>query len=61
MIPISILIFFFGAALSSFLLVVVHRLHDNEKNILFGRSFCPNCKKTLKFWQLIPLFSWLFL
>lgn len=29
--------------------------------MLSGRSHCPQCKTTLGFWDLIPVFSWLFL
>ncbi|KTD19400.1 prepilin peptidase [Legionella israelensis] len=30
-------------------------------NLFYPRSFCPNCNKTVKAWQNIPLFSYLFL
>ncbi len=32
----------------------------NVKNLIFDRSFCPNCNKTLKFRHLLPIISWLF-
>ena len=50
-----------GAAIGSFLNVVIYRLPrgislSNPKN-----SFCPNCKHQLSVLDLFPLFSWLFL
>jgi prepilin signal peptidase PulO-like enzyme (type II secretory pathway) len=50
-----------GAAISSFLLVVTHRLRHNKKGILKGRSYCPKCKNTLRPAHLVPVFSWLLL
>lgn len=44
----------------SFLNVLAHRFvfgHD----IIFKRSFCVTCKKTLQFLDLIPVFSWIIL
>lgn len=58
---ISILVFILGLSFGSFLSVVVHRLQNNEKGIILGRSRCPHCKKNLKNVDLIPLFSYLFL
>lgn len=31
----------------------------NDRPWITGRSFCPNCKNTLTWWQLIPLLSFL--
>jgi leader peptidase (prepilin peptidase) / N-methyltransferase len=50
-----------GAAVGSFLNVVIYRMPrsislSNPKN-----SFCPNCKHRLTVLDLFPLFSWLFL
>ncbi len=44
----------------SFLNVVGHRLITNE-DIVFLRSHCPHCKTTLAWYDLIPLFSWIWL
>ncbi|MEK9170876.1 MAG: prepilin peptidase, partial [Patescibacteria group bacterium] len=33
----------------------------NGRNIVFGRSFCPECKIQLKWHDLIPLLSFIFL
>jgi len=53
--------FVLGAVVGSFLNVCIYRmpldLSVNEPR----RSFCPACKKQLKWYQNIPLLSWLFL
>ena len=36
-------------------------LQKKPVNLFFPRSFCPNCLHTLKWWQNIPLLSYLFL
>ena len=53
-----LLVVLFGVALGSFLNVVVLRWPDK---LLTGRSYCPNCKKKLSAWELIPIFSYLFI
>ena len=58
-----ILRFILGLALGSFLHVLASR-YDPERFILTrhtlgGRSYCPGCKKTLVWYELIPLFSFL--
>ncbi len=55
-----ILIFIFGLIIGSFLNCVIYRL-ENKKSFLWGRSFCPKCKKTLVWYDLIPVFSYLML
>lgn len=55
-----ILIFLFGLSVGSFLNVVVLRF-DNFESIIKGRSHCPHCKKILKWYELIPFFSYLLL
>jgi len=52
-------IFFLGAALGSFLNVAAERL-PQEKS-LTGRSRCESCGRKLEFWDLVPIFSFLFL
>lgn len=49
-----------GASLGSFSSLLIWRLHHEEKGILWGRSRCPECKKTLDVFNLIPIFSWIF-
>jgi prepilin signal peptidase PulO-like enzyme (type II secretory pathway) len=54
-----IFIFILGLCIGSFLNCVIYRLET--KKTLKGRSFCPKCKKQLKWQDLIPVFSFLFL
>src|SRR3990167_3921575 len=49
-------LFIFGLFVGSFLNVLVDRLQNNE-NPLTGRSHCDHCKKTLAWYDLIPLLS----
>lgn len=53
------LVFYFGTAIGSFLNVVILRLPKQQS--LTGRSHCPHCGRTLSFWELFPLLSFLFL
>lgn len=39
--------------------VIIHRLHTQEKGILFGRSKCPKCAHKLATIDLIPLVSYI--
>jgi prepilin signal peptidase PulO-like enzyme (type II secretory pathway) len=52
-------VFIFGLCIGSFLNCVIYRLEKQKS--LKGRSFCPNCKHTLSFKDLFPVFSFLFL
>lgn len=52
-------VFIFGLCIGSFLNVVILRLEKNES--LGGRSYCPHCKHSLVWLDLIPVFSFLFL
>ena len=56
----SIFIFIIGMVLGSFYNVVGYRL-PNNMSIVFPNSSCPNCNKKLKFYELIPIFSYIFL
>jgi len=59
--PLTIFItFVLGTIIGSFLSVVIHRIKAKKKGIFLGRSMCPNCKKTLKWSNLIPILSWIF-
>lgn len=55
---INVFIFIFGTVLGSFYNVVGYRV---PKKIPFAleRSYCPNCNNQLKFYELIPLFSYM--
>ncbi len=55
---ISIFIFIFGLIVGSFLNVVICRLKTKEE-IFFSRSHCPHCKKNLKWFDLIPILSFI--
>lgn len=60
-----IVAFVFGSIIGSFLNVVIFRLKINKngkaKINLGGRSKCPHCKKELEVFELIPIFSYIFL
>ena len=53
-------VFFFilGLAVGSFLNCVIYRLEKKE-SFIKGRSHCPYCKKTLSWFELIPLMSFI--
>lgn len=52
--------FLIGLVIGSFINVVVYRLPQGE-SIVMPRSYCTYCKSPLRFWQLIPLVSYLIL
>ena len=54
------IVFLFGAIVGSFLNVCIYRL-PREKSIIFPRSFCPSCEKPIKFYDNIPIISYLYL
>jgi leader peptidase (prepilin peptidase)/N-methyltransferase len=56
----SIILFWFGLIGGSFVNALVWRLHV-RKTILNDRSECVHCHHKLGVFDLIPLFSWLFL
>lgn len=53
------LLFMFGGALGSFAGVIVDRLYI--KSFITGRSNCDTCNRELDWFELIPMFSYLFL
>lgn len=53
-----VLIFVFGTIIGSFLNVVIYRF-GTGKSISKGRSICMSCNKTLRWYELIPVFSFL--
>ncbi len=57
---IFILVFIVGLAIGSFLNVLIYRL-PREKKFVFGRSYCPSCQKPIKFYDNIPVLSYLIL
>lgn len=53
-------IFLYGIVIGSFLNVCIYRIPKKE-NIATERSHCMSCGTQLKWYDLVPLFSWLFL
>lgn len=54
-----ILLFIFGLIIGSFLNVVIYRYNTGKS--INGRSGCMTCGKQLYFWELLPVFSYIFL
>ena len=54
------LVFILGSIWGSFSNVCIHRLPDN-KSVSRGRSYCPSCKKQIRWYDNIPIFSYVFL
>ena len=56
-------LFVLGLAVGSFLNVLIYRFSERENltGILKGRSYCPNCKTPIKWYDNIPLISYLVL
>lgn len=52
--------FVFGTVAGSFLNVLIDRLPAGE-TVIFGRSVCDHCRKPLRAWELVPIFSYLVL
>ncbi len=55
---ISFLVFILGLLVGSFLNVCIYRIPKGE-NIAISRSHCMKCGHVLKWYELIPLFSWI--
>ena len=56
---ILIFVFILGLVFGSFYNVVGYRV-PNNMSIIFPNSSCPKCKHTLKWYELIPVFSYVF-
>lgn len=54
----SIIIFLYGIIIGSFLNVCIYRIPKKE-NIVTTRSHCMSCGYQLRWYDLVPLFSWL--
>ena len=55
-----LLIFCIGALFGSFFTLAVYRIPIGQ-DITHTRSYCPNCNHKLGFWDMIPIFSYIFL
>ncbi len=55
---ITVLVFILGLLIGSFLNVCIYRIPKGE-NIAISRSHCMKCGHVLKWYELIPLFSWI--
>ena len=53
-------IFAFGCCIGSFLNVVIYRL-PREKSLVHPGSACPRCNRAIRFYDNIPLLSWVVL
>lgn len=53
-----LLAFVFGSCIGSFLNVVIYRL-PRDKSLIYPPSMCPGCEKPIRFYDNIPIFSWL--
>jgi leader peptidase (prepilin peptidase)/N-methyltransferase len=49
-------VFFFGCVIGSFLNVVIYRVPKNI-SLSKGRSFCPQCHRTLNWYDMVPIAS----
>jgi prepilin signal peptidase PulO-like enzyme (type II secretory pathway) len=56
----TIILFIFGSVIGSFLNVVAIRTVNGEE-LVRKRSYCRGCKKTLAWYELVPVLSWIFL
>lgn len=56
----TLIVFILGAAVGSFLNVVVYRLPEGL-SLLYPPSRCPKCEKRLKPYDNVPVFGWLWL
>jgi len=55
-----VIIFVYGCCIGSFLNVVIYRM-PRDKSLVTPPSSCPSCGKHIRFYDNIPLFSWLLL
>ena len=55
-----LILFIFGTIVGSFLNVCIHRLPEGQ-SVIVPPSFCPNCHQRIKFYDNIPILSFLYL
>jgi leader peptidase (prepilin peptidase)/N-methyltransferase len=56
----AVIVGLFGLLIGSFLNVVIYRLPRGE-SVVRGRSMCPKCRKTIRWYDNVPLLSWILL
>lgn len=56
----NLLLFFLGASLASFFVLVGQRTKDGQ-SIVLPKSHCSVCRHELSWYELVPVFSFLFL
>jgi leader peptidase (prepilin peptidase) / N-methyltransferase len=57
---IALAIFALGLAFGSFLNVCIYRM-PRDLSVVFPNSACPHCKREIKFYDNVPILSWLIL
>ncbi len=61
--PLDVALFVVGAAVGSFLNVLTLRYDPDgrlfDRKIVAGRSRCPHCRRTLRWYELVPVVSYL--
>lgn len=57
----TVVFILFGAIVGSFLNVVILRLPQENESIVFPASHCPECKELIRWYDNIPIFSFLLL
>jgi leader peptidase (prepilin peptidase) / N-methyltransferase len=55
-----VLVFIFGLCIGSFLNVCIYRIPES-KSVVFPNSICPGCGNPIKFYDNIPVLSFIFL
>lgn len=55
-----LIVFMAGAGIFSFLNVVIYRL-PRKISFVTGRSHCPSCDATLRWYDMVPVFNWFYL
>ena len=58
---ICIFLTIFGSLIGSFINVVISRLPEKGKFLSDSRSHCPVCKQVIRWYDLFPVISWIFL